>query len=146
MKKTLQVTSLIAGVMFVLSACHKPGCMDDAAINYDEKANATDFSCTYAANVFFWADPVTSDSLVNIEGHSILRFEIDGELVDSVGTSTLNSLEGICGTTSTMTIQREFTGNNTWSHKYRIKGTGFTTIYEGYVTLNNGECTEIKLD
>ena len=145
MKKILYSTVLVGAMVFGLTGCYKAGCLDPNADNFDAKAKTSDFSCTYSASVFFWADPVVSDSLLNIEGHPILRFEIEGEIVDSIATQAFVSLAGACGGSGTMTIQRQFTGNNEWNYKYRVKGNGFTNLYEGFILLQAGECAEVQL-
>lgn len=145
MKKTF-LPLLFVGILFSLTGCYREGCMNPDANNYDEKANSSDFSCTYSSTVFFWADPFVSDSLLNTEGHPILRFELEGEIIDSIATQAFVSLEGVCGTTGVMTIDRTFKGNNEWNYKYRVKGDGFVTLYEGFILLKAGMCEEVRLE
>ena len=146
MKRILYSTFIVSAMIFSLTGCYKEGCMDAKADNYDEDANTSDLSCEYSGSVYFWADPVVSDSLLNIEGHPILRFELEGEIVDSVATQAFVALEGSCGGSGQVTIKRTFAGNDdVWNYKYRVKGSGFITLYEGFVTIDHGECVGVRL-
>jgi hypothetical protein len=143
--KNLLIAFFSFGVMSVLVGCAKEGCTSPGADNYDSEATTDNFSCSYTGNVFFWCTPQVSDSL-NTLGHNILRFELEGQLVDSVATISFSSVAGACSAPGVMTIPRTFTGNNEWKYKWRIKGNSFATIYEGFVTIPGGDCAEIQLD
>jgi hypothetical protein len=82
---------------------------------------------------------------LNTLGHNILRFELEGELVDSIATVSFASVSGICNTGGVVTVPRTFTGNTEWKYKYRVKGFDFATIYEGFVKVEAGNCGEVQL-
>jgi hypothetical protein len=132
------------GLIFVLQACYKPGCTDPGALNYDEKAKQDDLSCSYTGSVVFWMKPTTSDSLIDLD-HEVLRFELEGAMVDSVTTSAFRSATGGCNNSGTKTIARNITGNTERSYKYRVRGLDYETIYEGFVTLKADDCIGVQL-
>lgn len=118
--------------------------MDPFADNYDEKAKQDDLSCSYTGNVVFWTTALNSDAL-ETAGHVMLRFELEGEIVDSIATASFGSSAGSCNTSGTKTISRQFSGNFERTYKYRVKGLNFTTLYEGFVTIPAGDCIDVKL-
>lgn len=143
-----KIYTILLPLVFVLigSSCAKPGCNNIEAENFDAEAKQNDGTCTYAGNVNFWCLPVVSDSLKNIEGHTMLRFELEGEIVDSTATDFFFAAGGQCGLTGTKTIKRTYTGNTERYYKYRVKGNGFTTIYEDIIEIKANECTMIQLN
>ncbi|UKN01797.1 hypothetical protein K6119_18910 [Paracrocinitomix mangrovi] len=143
MKKSLFYLSVF-GALIMFQSCNKNGCTNPEADNYNPDAKSEDFSCAYTGNVFFWCNPQVSDSL-NSLGHSILRFEVGGDIVDSTATVSFASVAGDCGGVGVMTIPQSFTGNNEWKYKWRVKGDNFVTLYEGFVTIPGGDCAEVEL-
>jgi len=135
---------LSLGITVVITACHKPGCTDPLADNYNEDAKSEDFSCGYTGSLTFWAKPDTRDSLITI-GHEMLRFELEGVLVDSIATSGFASTTGTCNGSGVKTISRSFVGNTERNYKYRVKGFGYETIYEGFVLIKADDCESIEL-
>jgi hypothetical protein len=131
--------------LFIAASCVKKGCTDDLAENYDAEAEENDQTCTYAGNVVFWCLPAISDSLKNIEGHVMLKFELEGEIIDSITTETFFAAAGECGLTGTKTIKREFTGNSERYYHYRVKGLNNTTIYEDFIEIKAKNCLNIQL-
>ncbi|MCB9222887.1 MAG: hypothetical protein R2780_13525 [Crocinitomicaceae bacterium] len=144
MKKIL-ITLLTISAIAIMPGCAKKGCTKSLADNYNDEATLDDFSCVYTGNVYFWCLPAVSDSL-NTLGHSILRFELEGQILDSVATISFASVEGVCNAPGVMTIPRTFTGNNEWKYKWRVKGNNFMTVYEGFITIPGGDCVGIQLD
>jgi hypothetical protein len=133
-------------LMFAGASCSKEGCNNIEAENFDAEADQNDGSCSYSGNVNYWCLPYVSDSLFTIEGHVMLRFELEGEIVDSIATQSFFAASGQCGLTGTKTIKRTYTGNTERYYKYRIKGNGFTTIYEDIIEISANECTIIQLN
>lgn len=75
----------------------------------------------------------------------MLRFELDGEMLDSMATSGLVSADRECATGGTMKINREFPGSEKHTYKYKVKGLAYATIYEGFVSIHAGECEPVQL-
>ena len=142
--KSLKSFLALPGLIFILSACYKPGCTDPLATNYDPKVKTEDLSCTYTGNVIFWMKASTRDSLILLE-HTMLRFELEGELVDSMATSGFTSVSATCNVGGAKTIVRNFTGNTERNYKFRVKGLNFETIYEDFIILKAEDCTAIEL-
>jgi hypothetical protein len=143
MKSSIKIVAVIFVAMSI-SACYKPGCMDPDADNYNSDANSADNSCSYNGNVVFWAKTGVADSLILLE-HDTLRFELDGEMLDSMPTVGLVSANGECATGGTMKINRVFPGSTKHTYKYRVKGEDYVTIYEGFVSIHAGECEPVQL-
>ena len=57
-KTTLKFIGLFYCTLLLVS-CKKEGCTDETALNYDEKANLNDFSCSYAGDPFIGAYEIT---------------------------------------------------------------------------------------
>jgi hypothetical protein len=144
--KRFKLLFLPALLIIFTASCAKKGCNDDLAQNYDPEAEENDQSCQYAGNVVFWCLPAVSDSLKNIEGHIMLRFELEGEMVDSTTTETFFAAAGECGLTGAKTIKQEFTGNSERYYKYRIRGLNYQTIYEDFITIKANDCLNIQLE
>jgi len=148
MKRMKKIILLLTPAVLLIFAasCTKNGCDIPEAVNYDAEATQNDGSCEYGGNVVFWCLPAISDSLKNIEGHPMLYFELEGNIVDSTTTETFFAADGQCGLTGAMTIKREFTGNTERYYKYRVKGTNYATLYEDIITIVANECTIIRLE
>jgi hypothetical protein len=142
--KLLRNFLLITGTSVLIYGCHKPGCTDYLADNYNPDATQDDFTCSYNGDMVFWMLPAESQALVDA-GHDILRFEIDGAIVDSIATASFASVAGTCDGAGTKTFNRTFVGSLDRSYKYKVKGLGFTTLYEGFVKVEAGECTAVQL-
>lgn len=142
--KSLKSLVVLLSLIFILSACYKPGCTDPNATNYDPKVKTEDLSCSYNGNVIFWTKAAARDSLINL-GHTMLRFELEGVLVDSMVTSGFTSISGTCNVGGAKTIVRTFTGNTERHYKYRVKGFAYETIYEGFITLKANDCTSVQM-
>jgi len=140
--RTLFAATLLS---VVVSGCYKPGCTDPAALNYDSKAKQDDISCSYTASVTFWTTVAERDNLIAL-GHNMLRFELEGVMVDSIATTGFASTSGGCNTSGTKTIAREFAGNTERTYKYRVKGDDYVTVYEGFVILKVDDCVSVKLE
>lgn len=130
-------------LIVVLSSCHKEGCTDPYSLNYDADATEDNFTCSYSGNMVFWTTVAARDSLITL-GHTMLRFELDTNLVDSMATSSFSVSSGDCNSAGTKTIARTMVGNDVRTYKYRVKGNGFVTLYEGFVTVEADDCTSIK--
>jgi hypothetical protein len=139
------VNSIIVtlSLIVVLSSCHKEGCTDTMADNYDADATTENFTCSYNGNLIFWSTIATRDSLINL-GHTMLRFELEGVLVDSMATSSFSASSGDCNSAGAKTISRTMVGNTERTYKYRVKGNGFVTVYEGFVTVEADDCAAVK--
>jgi hypothetical protein len=134
---------LMLSLIVVLSSCHKEGCTDPMSDNYDAEATTENFTCSYNGDLVFWSTIVTRDSLINL-GHTMLRFELEGVLVDSMATSSFSASSGDCNSAGAKTISRTMVGNIERTYKYRVKGNGFATIYEGFVTVEANDCAPVK--
>lgn len=82
---------------FGFASCSKPGCMDDKASNFNADANEDDGKCTYRGDITFWCLPAVSNALLT-DGHTMLRFELEGKLVDSIATELFFAPGGDCNT------------------------------------------------
>jgi len=143
--KLIKTITLTLGLIFFLTGCYKAGCTDSGATNYNPDVKTEDLSCTYTGNLVFWTTIIARDSLINL-GHVMLRFELEGELVDSMATSGFSTSTGECSGGGTKTIVRNFAGNTERNYKYRIKGFGFETIYEGFVLVTANDCAAVKFN
>jgi len=142
--KKQHVIIVLALSLFAFSSCYKEGCMDANANNYDTEANTSDGSCSYSGRTVFWCTVPVSDSLINL-GHTMLRFELEGEIIDSIATIGFRSNSGGCDVVGGKTFLEEFVGDTKRYYKYRVKGDGFTTIYEDFIEITSGGCTEVQL-
>lgn len=127
-----------------IASCTKEGCTNIEATNYSPDANQNDGSCSYKGNIVFWASPVVSDSLISL-GHDFLRFEVEGEYVDSISTAVFFAAGGECNLTGTITNQRTFVGDTKRYYKYRVKGAGFETLQEDIILLNANDCEAVEI-
>jgi hypothetical protein len=143
--KHVRISLAALSISLFISGCYKAGCTNPEATNYNPEVKTEDQSCTYTGNLVFWCSPTVSDSLLNIEGHDMLRFELEGVLVDSIATANLKSATGDCNGAGTKTIVRNFADNTERYYKYRVKGYGLVTIYEGFVQVEANDCVAIKL-
>jgi len=142
--KLFKTFAIALSLIAILSGCYKAGCTDLQATNYDSKMKKHDLSCTYTGDMVFWTTVAVRDSLINL-GHVMLRFELEGELVDSMATASFSAGTGTCGGAGTKTIHRIFDDNTERTYKYRVKGLNFTTIYEGFITIEANDCKAVKL-
>lgn len=144
MRKTTQITTIFALLTFGIFSCAKPGCTDDSSTNYNAEANEDDGTCIYRGDVTFWCLPAVSEGLMD-DGHVMLRFELEGAIVDSIATEVFFSPSGECNTPGVKTIPLEELPYEYRWYKYRVKGDGFTTLYEGFIKLDANECLSIQL-
>lgn len=145
MKKITQI-SLIAVVMTIgLFSCSKPGCTDQNSTNFNSEANEDDGTCTYRGDITFWCLPAVSTALMDA-GHTMLRFELEGALVDSIQTELFFSPGGECNTPGVKTIAMEDLPYEYRYYKYRVKGNAFETLYSDFIKLDANECLAIKLE
>lgn len=145
MKKITQIAAITVFSVFGLLSCAKPGCTDDRATNFNADARDDDGTCTYRGDISFWCLPSVSESLVDA-GHTMLRFELEGQIVDSIETVFFFSPSGECNTPGVKTLPREDLPYEFRHYKYRVRGAGFATLYEGFITLDANECLSVKLE
>lgn len=71
---------LLLSLTIIFMSCEKKqeGCTDITADNYSQKVNNDDGSCLYSAEISFWYDSDTQDSLISNNCSSIAPF-ISGE-------------------------------------------------------------------
>jgi len=142
--KLFKTFAIALSLISILSGCYKAGCTDLQATNYDSKMKKDDLSCTYTGDIVFYTSIFVRDSLFDL-GHKMLRFELEGVIVDSMATASFSAGTGTCGGAGSKTINRIFYDNTERTYKYRVKGWNFTTIYEGFVTIEANDCKSIKL-
>ena len=142
--KLVKTLFIVLVATSILSSCYKAGCTDLQATNYDSKMKKDDLSCTYTGDLVFYTTVAVRDSLFDL-GHEMLRFELEGEIVDSMATSSFSAGTGTCGGAGSKTINRIFEDNTERTYKYRVKGFNFETIYEGFITIEANDCKAIKL-
>lgn len=145
MKKIIYLAAFAVIPFFGLESCSKPGCTDDKATNYSAEANEDDGTCTYRGDITFWCLPEVSTTL-NDAGHTMLRFELEGEIVDSIQTAFFFAPTGDCGSPGVKTIPREGLTYERRYYKYRVRGNGFVTLYEDFIELNANDCLQIQLE
>lgn len=143
--KPIKTMLIVSGLIFFISGCYKAGCTDPAAVNYDSEVKKEDLSCSYNGNLVFWESAFNRDSLINL-GHEMLRFELEGEIVDSIATSGFASVSEDCNASGTKTFSLDFDGHTERHYKYRVKGFEYETLYEGFVTVLANDCVSIHLD
>lgn len=142
--KTLSIIFIALLTVFTITSCKKSGCIDEQATNFDAEATADDGTCQYGSNIVFWCLPAVSDSLRNL-GHTVLRFSIDNEIVDSITTEFFFSSVGECNASGTKTIQRDFFGDTKQHYLYRVHGNNNQTIYEDFIQIKANECYDVRL-
>ncbi len=145
MKKLSQLTAITVIMAFSFFSCSKPGCTDENSTNYSSEANEDDGTCAYRGDITFWCLPAVSTAL-NDAGHTMLRFELEGEIVDSIPTLLFFSPSGDCNTPGVKTIAMEELPYEYRYYKYRIKGNGFETLYEDFIKLDANQCLGIQLE
>lgn len=138
---TLFVT-VFTGLAF--TSCVKPGCTDDKATNFSTDAKEDDGTCTYRGDISFWCLPAVSEVLEEA-GDTILLFELEGEIVDSVDTEYFFAPSGDCGAPGVKTIPREELPYEYRYYKYRVIGATSSTIFEDFIKLEANECLSIQL-
>ena len=75
-----------------------------------------------------------------------MHFELEGGIRDTIGTDFFFAPGGDCNTPGVMTIPLEDIPYEFRHYKYRVRGTGLQTLYEGFITLDANECLSIKLE
>jgi len=145
MKRFIYLTALSVITAFGFNSCSKPGCTDSRATNYSADVNEDDGTCVYRGDITFWCLPDVSTTLKDA-GHTVLRFELEGQIVDSVVTEFFFSPTGDCGTAGAKTIARDDLPYEYRHYKYRVRGLENATLYEGFVTLDANECLSIQLE
>lgn len=145
MKKITQLSIISVISAFTMMSCSKPGCTDDLATNFNIDASEDDGTCNYRGDITFWCLPAVSTALYDA-GHTMLRFELEGSLVDSIATEYFFSPGGECNTPGVKTIPMEELPYNYRYYKYRVKGAGFVTLYEDFIRLDANDCLAIKLE
>ena len=145
MKKIFKLLAIFAVGAFATTSCTKPGCTDSNSTNYSAEATEDDGSCLYRGDITFWCLPAVSEGLIDI-GHDTLRFELEGEILDSIATESFFSPEGDCNLAGVVTIPRdELTYKERW-YKYRVYGQLGVELYSDFILLEANECEAVKLE
>lgn len=145
MRKITKIVMITVVAAFGFASCSKPGCTDDKASNFNADANEDDGKCTYRGDITFWCLPAVSNDLL-LNGHTMLRFELEGKLVDSIATELFFAPGGECNTPGVKTIPQEEMPYEYRYYKYRVKGAGFVTLWEDFIKLDANNCLAIKLE
>jgi len=145
MKKILYKIALVVLGTASITSCVKQGCTDAKAVNFSEEARDDDGSCFYRGDIVFWTLPGTS-MMLNDMGHDTLRFELEGNMVDSIQTLLFFSPTGECGTPGAITVTQDSLPNTQRWFKYRVLGEDFVTLYEDFILLDANECLNVRLD
>lgn len=144
MKKLTQILIVTVLSLFGFTSCVKPGCTDEKATNYSAEAKEDDGTCTYRGDITFWCLPAVSEMLYDM-GHTRLRFELEGEILDSVDTEFFFAPSGECSAPGVKTIAMNELPYEYRYYKYRVKGSGFATIWEDFIRLDANDCLDIQL-
>mgnify|MGYP000111968260 CR=1 FL=1 len=136
--------NLIIGALFValaFSSCKKEGCTDEVADNYSTEAKTDDGSCNYTTAIGIWWTEATADNLYN-DGADVITFEIDGEIVGSMSTSTYNVTVPDCGANGVPGASFDLGNEKTKSITIKGYDQDGYLYWDTAIQLNGGECLQ----
>lgn len=143
MKKLNLFLALLLSLTFV--SCYKQGCTDPKALNYNSEVKQSDFSCEYQASAAFWMTIEKRDALI-LAGHEMMYFEIEGEILDSMATSSFGTASGDCNAAGSKTFTKNFLGHTEKSFIYRVRGLDQAVLQKGFITFDTDDCNTIEVE
>ncbi len=126
-------------LLLLFSSCKKPGCTNENAENYNEKAKTDDGTCKLKADIVFWFDQQKSNQLVS-QGETTIQIFLDGQLK---GTSFANApwpQAPACYSGSGVSYSEEWTENPTKTFNVVLKGQNGAVIANYNYTATGGKC------
>ena len=133
----------------VVNSCDEPvlGCMDPAAINYNNQADYDNNSCDYSSDIVFYMD-FNAAGLLESNNVQSIKFYVNGTMVgsqynDNGFIGTLDSPMCFDEYFTTATLFWSITTSSTFEWE-AVDETGFLWFNSGHQTFPN-ECLSIQL-
>ena len=140
-KNKLRLIGFIS-VIIAMSSCKKDveGCTDSTATNYNASANSDNGSCNYVAEISFWYDNATRDSLIANGVGSVTPF-IDGtNLINVYPIYSLWSSQPDCKTNAVrLTVDLGHEKSKSVIFKVAYDSLS-NVVLEDTFMMTNGEC------
>lgn len=139
--------------VFTLSSCdvfQREGCTDSGALNYDEKADITDYSCIYDfQGVIHW--DITTHSNFVTAGVTHLTISMDGENVIQNSpitkyTSATAYYPSECSDTTWIPVNNMKSYGGSHKVNLQVYNQNDSLIHQQPVLLQTHYCQKIKVD
>lgn len=138
-KLNLLFAALVVALAF--TSCKKEGCTDEMADNYSSEAKTDDGTCNYSTSIGIWWTEATATALYN-DGADVITFEIDGQIVGSMSTTTYNVTVPECGANGVPGASFDLGSEKTKAITLKGYDQDGYLYWDTAIQLNGGECLQ----
>lgn len=139
--KKLLIFATLSVFALAITACKKPGCDDETALNYSKKANTNDGSCIYEGTAVFYFKDSTSIHL-NDAGITELKFFVDSQLIGTKFSFEYWIGDPDCGQAVTFIKSMKEPETNYYYHVHDQNG---LDVWNGTLTTVGDECVLMEM-
>lgn len=145
MDKMKIIGLIILTVLLSFTSCKKEGCTDIESVDYNEKADIDNGTCTYEANGIVFFNEDVSVFLITW-GVNNLDFYVDGVYQTSISSNDFISVFPQCGHANSMSVTKNLGGQQTLHSRFEIRvQSDSALLWEGNLYFKANECYSLLL-